>query len=403
MRMPLLLILVLAASAPTTTAQNARADRELRRTPTVRAIERVSPAVVSIRTQAKIQRRQQRDAFFQFFEQEGPSSGMQDQSLGSGVIFDPKGYVVTNDHVIRQANRISIGLTDGRVLDARLVGTDSKNDIAVLKILGEGPFPVAPLGRDDDLMVGEPNLALGNPFGLDGSVTSGILSHTNRTVHFRGKPVFKDFLQTSAVINPGNSGGPLINILGEVIGVNVAIHSRGPGIGFAIPVSRVRDVVYNVLHPRLARRAWLGVEIDHESEAVGALVAEIDAESPAARAGVETGDLILDLNGERVKSWIDFQTSVGEMPLDENFEVVIDRGGRQMKRTMRLVSAPPSPADKKVFQAVGFDFAEYKGRVGDDTVQALRVVQVHEDSLASQIGVQNGDIILELANFRDLD
>ncbi len=384
--------------------QDAEARRNLRRTPVVRVVEKVGPAVVSIRTQALVRRRHPLDSFFQFGEPDQGTSTLQDYSLGSGVLIDPKGYVVTNDHVIRRADRIMVGLADGRVLDAELVGTDSQNDIAVLRIHGDGVFPTAPLGRDDDLMVGETTIALGNPFGLSGSVTTGVLSHTNREVRFRGKPVFKDFIQTSAVINPGNSGGPLLNILGEVIGINVAIHNRGPGIGFAIPISRVREVVYNVLDPRISRRLWLGLDVDHGRENAGALVNDVDPNGPAHAAGIRSGDVIVSLRGKPLSSWIDFETAIVEMEERRPVPLEVRRGNRTLKVELTPEPPPPSPAEKAIFKAVGFVFDDLPAAMARRTgLKGVLVTSVDSDSPAAEVGLQPGDLILELGNVRNLD
>ena len=396
--------LIVLLSSGLITAQDADARRNLRRTPVVRAVEKVGPAVVSIRTQALVRRRHPLDSFFQFGEPDQGGGTLQDYSLGSGVLIDPKGYVVTNDHVIRRADRIMVGLADGRVLNAELVGTDSQNDIAVLRIHDDGPFPTARLGRDDDLMVGETTIALGNPFGLSGSVTTGVLSHTNREVRFRGKPVFKDFIQTSAVINPGNSGGPLLNILGEVIGINVAIHNRGPGIGFAIPISRVREVVYNVLDPRISRRLWLGFDVDHEREDTGALVSEVDPKGPAHEAGIRAGDVIVALNGKPLRSWIDFETAVVEMARGGALPLQVRRGDRTLEVELTPEPPPPSPAEQAIFKAVGFVFDDLPAALARRTgLKGVLVTRVDADSPAAEVGLQPGDLILELGNVRNLD
>src|SRR3954471_24708886 len=264
----------------------AQTPQSARRTPLVSVVEKISPAVVNISAQATVR---EADPFFGMF---GLGTERQAQSLGSGLIIDRNGIVVTNAHVIEGASRITVTLLDGRELEADLLGLDRDADIAVLKVKVSG-LPALPLGRSSDLMIGETVVAIGNPFGLSNTVTTGVLSAVGRTVPSeRGERLFTDFLQTDASINPGNSGGPLVNILGDVIGINSAIISGATGIGFAIPAARARRVIDDLLRfgelqplwtgarlvtvdPELARRYGLG------SVRRGALVLKVSPSSPA--------------------------------------------------------------------------------------------------------------------------
>ncbi|MFT7619780.1 MAG: serine protease Do, partial [Planctomycetota bacterium] len=302
-----------------TTAQVDQAAKNRRRSPVVLAVEKIGPSVVSINTQKLVNRRSLFGDVFDFGDADTRSRNgrYQNYSLGSGVIIDEKGYVVTNDHVVQRADIITVSLPDGREFPATLIGSDIQNDIAILKVHSDTRLPAASLGRSHDLLLGESTIAVGNPFGLGGSVTAGIVSAINRTVNFRNKKKFTDFIQTSAVINPGNSGGPLININGDVIGINVAIHSRGPGIGFAIPISRVREVVYSVLDPRISKEAVVGIDIDHLHEGSGAMVRAVDRNGPASETGLASGDKILAVNNQRIEDWIDFQTTVQELKVGD--------------------------------------------------------------------------------------
>src|SRR3954469_25702308 len=274
----------------------AQTPQSARRTPLVSVVEKISPAVVNISAQSTVR---EADPFFGIF---GLGTERQAQSLGSGLIIDRNGIVVTNAHVIEGASRITVTLLDGRELEADLLGSDRDADIAVLKVKASG-LPALPLGRSSDLMIGESVIAIGNPFGLSNTVTTGVLSAVGRTVPSeRGERMFTDFLQTDASINPGNSGGPLVNILGDVIGINTAIVSGANGIGFAIPADRARRVVTDLLRfgelhplwtglrlvsidPELARRNDLGV-------VRGAYVFKVYPGSPAAQAGLAEGDVI---------------------------------------------------------------------------------------------------------------
>ncbi len=329
-----------------------------------------------------------------------PGTGRyQNYSLGSGVIIDEKGYVVTNDHVVQRADRITVSLADGRELPATLIGSDVQNDIAILKIHAKGPLPAAKLGRSHDVILGETTIAVGNPFGLGGSVTAGIVSATNRTVDFRNKKKFRDFIQTSAVINPGNSGGPLININGEVIGINVAIHSRGPGIGFAIPMSRVREVVYSVLDPRLTKEAMLGIDIDHRHEGSGAIVRAVDQRGPAPQSGRSVRDKTVTVNDELIKDWIDFQTTVQELKIGEKISLGFLNRGQPHTTQLTIVRTPPTPAEKALFALCGFEFDDIP-KARKQALQNMRgvlVTAVPKGSQAAAVGIRKGDVVYSLA------
>ena len=388
----------------------ARADgqdpaRERRRTPVVTAVEKILPCIVNVKTQERVRRRRHPlDSLFQFHQNDAgrePSTRLRDSSLGAGVVIDEKGYVVTNDHVVRQAARIKIAMIDGKEYLARVIGRDPQNDIAVLKLESDGPFRAASLGRSNDLMIGETTIATGNPFGLGGSVTTGILSAVNREVRLRGKKIFKDFLQTSAVINPGNSGGPLLNINGEVIGINVAIHSRGPGIGFAIPISRVREVLYNALDPRISRKAWLGFDMKYDDESNGgAWVSAISKDGPASISDLEVGDRIQKLNGERIDDWIDFRTTLQEQKVGQAVELLVHRNGGSHRFRVLFAEAPPSQAERKIFDLVGMEFTDLSPErlrsLGN--IRGVLVTKVIANSRAEAKGIKVGDVIYQLGN-----
>ena len=382
-------------------------DRNIRRTPIVRAVETILPCVVNINTQKIVRRRRVFDDFFDYGDNQAMrrQGQLQNYSLGSGVIIDEKGYVITNDHVVRRADRVSVNLHDGRELEATVIGTDVHNDIAILKINTTENLPAARLARSNDLMMGETTIAVGNPFGLGGSVTEGILSAKNRRVNFQGKKVFQDYIQTSTVINPGNSGGPLINLNGEVIGINVAIHSRGPGIGFAIPVSRVRDVVYSVMHPRLTKNAAIGFDLNHNHEGRGAVVRTIDPKGPAALAGLQAGDVILSVNGQEIIDWIDFQTTMQEMKIGHAFDLELRRADRRKKTTLALAPSPPSPRERAFFDFVGFEFKDVPAnrRNAMGGLHGVLVTKVLETSKAKSVGIRAGDLIYSLGNIEVTD
>ncbi|MEZ6194444.1 MAG: trypsin-like peptidase domain-containing protein [Planctomycetota bacterium] len=398
----LLTILALAAGTIATAPGQAPSRRH---TPTVAAVALVQPAVVNISTQKIVRRtRHPLDGFFDLGQPStarGGGTRLQNLSLGSGVVVDPKGYVVTNDHVVRQADQILVSFADGATFKADLVGRDTDNDLAVLRLEGPGPYPTAKLARSGDLLLGETTIALGNPFGLGGSVTEGILSAWNRTVEFRGQKVFEDFLQTSAVINPGNSGGPLANLDGEIIGINTAIHSRGPGIGFAIPISRVREVMHRLLDPPVARRLWIGLDVEYTREDAGARVAVVDEGGPAARAGVEPGDVIVAIGRRALRDWIDFQTTVDAVQKGERLELLVERDGRRRTLEVAVETAPPTADERATFAILGFDFRDPQPGDSDQgrPAEGIVVQRVHEGSSAAEIGIRAGDVVYQLGTF----
>ena len=282
--------------------------------------EQVKPMVVNITTTQKIAVPDMGglnpfDFFFGPPGGQGPTMPMvpnersvRRQALGTGVIVDPNGYVVTNDHVIREADDVRVHLADDREFKADVVGRDPKLDIALLKVKGAGGLPAAPLGVSDRLRVGEHVLAVGNPFGLGHTVTLGIVSAKARSI---GAGPYDDFIQTDASINPGNSGGPLFNWRGEVVGINTAIRAGANGIGFAIPIDEVRDVLQQLREKGHVDRGKLGLAfqvLSHDlaaakglSDTRGALVSEVDPGGAAARAGIQAGDVIVGINGSPIQ------------------------------------------------------------------------------------------------------
>ncbi|HEY2986826.1 MAG TPA: Do family serine endopeptidase [Candidatus Binatia bacterium] len=256
-------------------------------------------------------------------------------SLGSGFILERDGTILTNNHVVENAEKIVVKLVDGRELPARIVGTDPKTDIAVIKIDPKTPLPTAPLGDSDKLEVGEWVVAIGNPFGLDNTVTSGIVSATGRHI---GASAYDDFIQTDASINPGNSGGPLINMRGEVVGINAAIVSGSGGnvgIGFATPINLVKELLPQLKQKGTVTRGALGVSVQRVTPAIadtlglnkarGALVANVSKGGPADRAGVKVGDVLTEYNGKEIKDADDLPLMVARTPVDKRVTVKVLR------------------------------------------------------------------------------
>src|SRR5512137_2754640 len=313
-RMPFWL---LAACALTWTgsahAQTEQGD--IRRDPTVTAVEKVLPSVVNIATETIIHIRDPFEEFFRQFwdryhRRQPPNS---QYSLGSGVVIDEEGYLLTNDHVVRRADKITVKFCTGtNVYTATVVASDPKSDVALLKLNarpGE-KFNAIQFAREDDLLLGETVLALGNPFGLGGSVSRGILSSKSRVPPKEGEPLdIPNWLQTDAPINVGNSGGPLVNLRGELIGINVAVLNevmgqRAQGIGFAIPVRRVLEALSDIFPTEFVKAYWVGARVKVGTTPL--VIGNVQPQSPAGKAGLKPGDAILQVNGKSPKSFIDF-------------------------------------------------------------------------------------------------
>ena len=335
-----------------------------RRTAIVTAAERVSPAVVSVNViQARLVRTDPFGGAFrdEFFDRFYPPMTRREQvpGIGSGVIVGNR-HVLTNEHVVRDAERITVALTDGREFPARLLGSTSTYDLAVLQIEGER-LPVAPLGDSDDLVVGEWAIAIGNPFGFllndpQPTVTAGVISATNRDIKSEATEsgMYKNMLQTDAAINPGNSGGPLVNGDGEVIGINTFIFTRGGGslgIGFAIPINLARRVMDEIVTYGRLRAAWPGMQVQPVNavlaqrlgykDAGGLVITRVEENGPADKAGLRREDRIREVQGRKVDSIEDIQRSIYGAAVGDKLDVTFERGGKRMEVTLTLVEAPP--------------------------------------------------------------
>src|SRR6201988_483116 len=315
-------------------------------------IRKISPAVVNIATRGTIRERGAQnplldDPFFRRFFDVPPDTGPRArpfQSAGSGVIFDARsGYIVTNAHVVENASEITVTLQDGRDLKAEIIGSDTPSDVAVLKVKPDGLTQI-PLGDSAKVEVGDFVVAIGNPFGLQKTVTSGIISGLSRSgINPDG---YEDFIQTDASINPGNSGGALVNLRGELIGINTAILSRSGGnigIGFAFPVNMARGVMEQLIKFGSVKRGQLGVsmytvppDIAHSlglANAVGALVSQVVEGSPADKAGIRTGDVITSVNGQQVKSNSELRNAIGLLRVGDRMDIGLVRDGKTMRVT----------------------------------------------------------------------
>jgi serine protease Do len=318
------------------------------------AVKKIEPAVVSInviKTQIVRNNNFFGDPFFGFFNM--PQMKQQVQSIGSGVIIDEDGYIATNGHVVEGATQIKVVLEDGREFDAKTIGIDTAHDIAVIQIKGE-KLPYAIMGSSDDLIVGEWSIALGNPYGYlmsdaKPSVSVGVISASNR--NFAGRQdgiAYKGMIQTDAAINPGNSGGPLVNIYGEVIGLNTFIFSESGGsvgIGFAIPVNRVKKVVTELIKNGKIGNVNYGFKVQEINQNLasalnvsaqeGVVVVQIDPKSPAVEAGLKLKDVILSINGYRIKNTNDIQLAISDIFPGDDIKIQVDRKGKNLILSMK--------------------------------------------------------------------
>ncbi len=320
-------------------ASSAR-KRMLRRTPTVEAVEKVRDSVVNI-SSTQIVRVSPFPEFFDLPPEFGSTQKV--QSAGSGFVLHASGYIVTNAHVVDGARQPKITFADGQAYDARVLAVDAEHDMAVLKVNAPRPLKAAILGTSSDLMIGETAIAIGNPFGFQHTVTAGVVSATDRTLRFpdshspQGVKEYKGLIQTDAAINPGNSGGPLLNILGEVIGINTAIRGDAQNIGFAIGVDELRRFLPGILDVERINRVTLGVHF----EGVGpARITKVDANSPAASAGLKVGDVIIAVDDRPIAQDIDFFVEMMEKKAGEDVILTVLRDGHRHTYTVRLGTRP---------------------------------------------------------------
>ncbi len=392
----------------------------------------VLPSIVNISTKQIIKTNPMPNPFFNdpFFQQFfGPDfqqmpQEQKEHALGSGIIISPNGYIVTNNHVIDKATQITVQLGDKRQFRGsavKLVATDPKTDIAVLKIDATG-LPVVPWGDSNNLKVGEIVMAFGNPFGLNQTVTKGIVSAVGRSD--MGIESYEDFIQTDAAINPGNSGGALVNIRGELIGINTAILSKSGGfngIGFAIPSNLAKHVVKSLIKNGKVERGWLGITIQDITPAIarefglsevrGALVSDVSADSPAAKAGIQRGDVILEFNGTQVENKSQLAYQVGMTAIGSTVPVKVRRGKEDMTLHVTVAEMPASIAAEGPNGQVapgqftnvlnGIEVQNLTSRIAQqlnlpaDTTGVV-ITSVKQGSAAEDAGLQRGDVIQEL-------
>jgi serine protease Do len=390
--------------------------------------ELVSPAVVNIRTVKTLKgggpvfRHFQQDPwgrespfkdFFEKFFGEEMQREFKQPSLGSGFIIDKQGYVVTNNHVIENADQIKVRLDDDNEFDAEVIGRDPNTDIALLKIPAKKELPAVEIGDSDELKIGQWVVAIGSPFGLERTVTAGIVSAKGRVI---GSGPYDDFIQTDASINPGNSGGPLLNMKGEVIGINTAIIASGTGIGFAIPINLAKGVIAQLKAEGEVTRGWLGVAIqDLTSEMAeyyslgdrkGVLVADVFKDDPADVAGIQAKDIILTVNDEKVETSRQLTAKIAAIKVGDTAKVKVFRNGQEKTFNVKIAkrddtrlasqSMPSEPAGEELGLRVSDLTAELTQRFNIPETVGVIVTGVESDSKGAEAGVLVGDIIKEI-------
>jgi serine protease Do len=395
-------------------------------------VEQAAPGVVNISTTRVMPDRSQAfegfggqeipDIFRHFFGDrfpappggDGPGRGQERQSLGSGFVISEDGYILTNAHVVEGADEILVRLNDRRELEAELIGADTQTDVALLKVKASD-LPTLRMGDSDELRVGEWVAAIGSPFGFDHSVTAGIISAINRTLP---RDAYVPFIQTDVAINPGNSGGPLFNLDGEVVGINAQIFTRSGGfmgVSFAIPINVAMDVASQLRDDGRVRRGWLGVMIQPVSRdlaesfgmdsASGALIADLDPEGPAARAGLQAGDIVLEVDGEEVERSRNLPRLIGRVTPGNEAELTIMRDGERQELAVTIGDWPdseqpaqPQSGESDAQARLGIAVAELdeteRERLGVDSGVLVR--DIDPRGAAAEAGIRPGDVLVSL-------
>ena len=394
----------------------------------VEVAKKVQPAVVNITTEKTVTMRpwdRYGEDFFKgspfedFFKgfgfsprEKGKEYRHKQKSGGSGVIVDKEGYILTNNHVVEDTDKIKVRLNDGREFTATLKGQDSRTDLAVLNIKAKD-LPVATLGDSDKLEVGEWAIAIGSPFGLDHTVTVGVISAKGRSGLGTGN--YEDFIQTDASINPGNSGGPLINIDGEVVGINAMIIQPGTGIGFAIPINTAKQILNDLIKQGKVVRPWLGISVQdltpemaeqfQVKEKEGVLVAQVHQGTGAEKAGLASGDVIKSVDDKAIKNTNELIKEIQKKKVGQKVKLNVARDGKPMTIEITTTTMPDKPEavkEKEIEEKLGARVQELtpqlsaRYRISSEIKRGVVVIGIEEGSPADDMGLQEGDVILEI-------
>ena len=382
-----------------------------RRNAIVDAVQKVSPAVVNISLEYEIRKRISPfsefsnplfDEFFKDFFDPGFGRQYKRTSLGSGVIIDgQRGYILTNAHVVEKTGTVTITLNDEREYEAEIVGVDPDSDLAVLHIKANDPLPSIAMGDSRDLLIGETVIAIGNPFGFSNTVTTGVISAANRSFRTKDR-VFHDFIQTDASINPGNSGGPLLNINGELIGINTAIYAGAQGIGFAIPINKAGRIIEDLIAHGEVIDAWLGLwvqDLDSSLTAYykipnkqGVLISGVDPDSPAREAGLSKGDVILAIDGRKVVSIEDYQARLRNYGVKDRLTLSIWAQGQKRDIRLEARAFPIAKAPQLAYTILGL-------KIDPQAKAGVVVAAVQRGGFLARTGVRPGDVIRQVNEF----
>ncbi len=370
-----------------------------RLSPIVKATRAADPAVVNIQGHKTIRT--------ETVSYSGEAATQQVNGMGSGVIVDPRGFILTNLHVVEGVADIDVTLANGKKFSGKMIDHDPQTDLALVKVNSEEPLPVIKTGTSSDLLIGETVIAIGNPFGYQSTVTVGIISQLHRNIPVNGTQEYRNLIQTDASINPGNSGGPLINILGDMIGVNVAVRMGANGIGFAIPVDEALDVAATMIERQRAQRQELGIKVATEPE-VGLVIKSVDPASAAAKAGFKAGDRIVSVAGKEVARRLEYELALYDLPADSTVDVSVKREDDRVEELcMSIVELKKLPEQdqlgERAWQILGLKTMPADGnevsRVDPNYRGGLRVSAVRPGSPASKAGIRNGDILVGILTY----
>lgn len=412
--------LIIAFFAITILTSNSPAAEYERKNPVVRAVSKVSPAVVNINSEYEVRRRANPfsrfridprfDSFFKDFFDPGVEQRYKKTSLGSGVIIDGKrGLILTNAHVLAKSTTITVVLNDERKFDAHIIGADPDSDLAVLRISSKKPLPAVEMGNSDDLMIGETIIAIGNPFGFSNTVTTGIISAVNRSIR-TDNAVYHDFIQLDASINPGNSGGALLNINGELIGINTAIYAKAQGIGFAIPINKAKRIISDLIQYGEVVQIWIGVNVQTLDkklaqymkipESRGVLVKEVTIGGPGYKAGIRDGDIILAVGARKTPSVELYNTAMKNYAKGNLIKIKLWRNNKEITVATKAATFPEKMARELAFRLLGVKTEDLsiKKRLKYKTVAKKGVIisAISRQSDLARIGVKTGDIIRQI-------
>lgn len=370
-----------------------------RLSPIVKATQVADPAVVNIQGHKTIRT--------ETVSYSGESATQQVNGMGSGVIIDPRGFILTNLHVVEGVADIDVTLANGKKFAGRMIDHDPQTDLALVKVNSEEPLPVIKMGTSSDLLIGETVIAIGNPFGYSSTVTVGIISQLHRNIPVNGTQEYRNLIQTDASINPGNSGGPLINILGDMIGVNVAVRMGANGIGFAIPVDEALEVASTMIERQRATRQELAMKVGFDP-AVGVVIKSVEKDSVADKAGFKAGDKVVSIGGKEVTRRLDYELALYDVTPDTTLDISVQREGETINDLcLNVVALKKLPESESVmeraWQVLGIKATPVDqnevSRVDSNYHGGMRVTSVRAGSPAAKAGIRNGDILVGILTY----